>query len=125
MVGFGGEGADHRGGMALNEGMTARFRGSSDFFQTGRKAPENSEAGHSSVSSCVGSSSEIIDLSNVLPTFRLLVFRSDRLERWSEIEAPDAISAIHQAAQQEDQGVVELWSDEGKLATLRPVGRHH
>jgi hypothetical protein len=61
----------------------------------------------------------------VLPVYRILVFRSDRLERWSEIEAPDAVSAIQQAAQKEDEGVVELWSDEGKLATLRPVGRHH
>jgi hypothetical protein len=63
-------------------------------------------------------------LSNVLPTFRLLVFRSDRLERWSEIEAPDAVTAIQLAAQQETEGVLELWSDQGKLATLRPVGRH-
>jgi hypothetical protein len=28
------------------------------------------------------------------------------------------------AAQQEEEGVLELWSDQGKLATLRPVGRH-
>jgi hypothetical protein len=62
---------------------------------------------------------------DVLPTFRLLVFRSDRLERWSEIEAPDAVTAIQLAAQAEGEGVIELWSDEGKLATLRPVGRPH
>jgi hypothetical protein len=53
-----------------------------------------------------------------------LVFRSDRLERWGEIDAPDAVEAIQMAAQQEEEGVLELWSDQGKLATLRPVGRH-
>jgi hypothetical protein len=61
---------------------------------------------------------------NNVPTFRLLVFRSDRLERWGEIDAPDALDAIQKAAQQEEEGVLELWSDQGKLATLRPVGRH-
>lgn len=60
-----------------------------------------------------------------LPTFRILVFRSDRLERWSEIEAVSAVEAIQLAAQKEREGIVELWSDEGKLATLRPVGRHN
>ncbi len=60
-----------------------------------------------------------------MPTFRLLIFRSDRLERWSEVDAPDAVEAIQKAAQQEGEGVLELWSDEGKLATLRPVGRHN
>lgn len=58
-------------------------------------------------------------------TFRILVFRSDRLERWSEIEAADAIAAIQLAAQLESEGTVELWSEGGKLATLRPVGRQH
>ncbi|HEX8402926.1 MAG TPA: hypothetical protein VF628_14655 [Allosphingosinicella sp.] len=60
-----------------------------------------------------------------MPTFRLLLFRSDRLERWSEVDAADAVEAIQQAAQREGEGVVELWSDQGKLATLRPVGRPH
>ncbi len=60
-----------------------------------------------------------------MPTYRLLVFRSDRLERWGEIDASDAVEAIQRAAQQESEGVVELWSDQGKLATLRPIGRHH
>jgi hypothetical protein len=60
-----------------------------------------------------------------VPLYRLLVFRSDRLERWNEIDAPNAVEAIHKAAQQEADGMVELWSNEGKLATLRPVGRHH
>jgi hypothetical protein len=34
------------------------------------------------------------------------------------------VTAIQLAAQQETEGVLELWSDQGKLATLRPVGRH-
>ena len=51
---------------------------------------------------------------NTLPdvsTFRILVFRSDRLERWSAIEAEDALEAIQLAAQQESEGTVELWSE--------------
>jgi hypothetical protein len=71
----------------------------------------------------VSLSNGINTLPNV-PTFRILLFRSDRLERWSEIEAADAVEAIQLAAQLESEGTVELWSDQGKLATLRPVGRH-
>ena len=59
-----------------------------------------------------------------MPTYRLIFFRSSRLDRAETIEAPDALSAIHEAARRPSEGVVELWGDQGKLATFRPTTRH-
>jgi hypothetical protein len=59
-----------------------------------------------------------------VPKFRLIYFRANRLERSEAIEAPDALSAIHEAARRPSEGTVELWSDRGKLATFRPTTRN-
>jgi hypothetical protein len=58
-----------------------------------------------------------------VPSFRLFYFRSSRLERSETIEATDPLDAIHQAARRPSSDVVELWSDEGKIATFRPTSR--
>lgn len=59
-----------------------------------------------------------------MPTFRLIYFRASLLDHAETIEAPDALSAIHEAAARPSEGLVELWSDNGKLATFRPAIRH-
>jgi hypothetical protein len=59
-----------------------------------------------------------------VPRFRLFYFRASRLERTETIEAPDPLTAVHEAAGRPSGDVVELWSDEGKIATFRPTSRH-
>ncbi len=59
-----------------------------------------------------------------MPSFRLIYFRASVLDRSETIEAPDALSAIHEAARRPSDGLTELWSDYGKLATFRPTTRH-
>lgn len=56
--------------------------------------------------------------------FRLLYLRSNRLDRWETLEAASALEAIEQAAERPSDDVVELWSEQGRIATFRPVGRH-
>jgi hypothetical protein len=57
--------------------------------------------------------------------FRLLYMRSNRLDHWETFEAESALEAIERAAGRPSNDVVELWSDQGRIATFRPVGRHH
>jgi hypothetical protein len=59
-----------------------------------------------------------------VPLFRLIYFRSSRLDRTETLEAPDTLSAIHEAARRPSEDVLELWSDCGKIATFRPTARH-
>ena len=59
-----------------------------------------------------------------VPLFRLLYFRANRLERHEEIECDSAMEAIHEAATRTSDDVVELWSDQGRLALFRPASRH-
>ena len=63
-----------------------------------------------------------------MPNYRLLVFRSHRLERWQEFEADNHVEAVQKAGDQlgENDGLVELWSSDCKIAVWRPpptVGR--
>ena len=58
-----------------------------------------------------------------MPNFRLFYFRSSRLERSETIEAADAIEAVHQAAKRPSHDLVELWSDQGRIAIFRPASR--
>jgi hypothetical protein len=50
--------------------------------------------------------------------------RSNRLDHWETFEAETALEAVEKAAQRPSNDVVELWSEQGRLATFRPVGRH-
>jgi hypothetical protein len=58
-----------------------------------------------------------------VPVFRLFYFRSSRLERSETFDAPDALTAVHLAAERPSGDVLELWSDQGKIATFRPAQR--
>ncbi|MFN3726570.1 MAG: hypothetical protein ACK4SZ_09715 [Allosphingosinicella sp.] len=55
-----------------------------------------------------------------MPTYRLLFFRANLLERWEEIEAPDYVEAVQQAAQRPSDDRVELWREGHRLASFRP-----
>ncbi len=55
-----------------------------------------------------------------MPTYRLLFFRANLLERWEEIEAPDYVEAVREAAQRPSDDRVELWSEGHRLASFRP-----
>jgi hypothetical protein len=57
--------------------------------------------------------------------FRLLFMRSNRLDHWESIEADSALEAVERAAERPSDDVVELWSEQGRIATFRPVGRHY
>ena len=59
-----------------------------------------------------------------MPAFRLIYFRASRLDRTETIEAPTTLAAIEEAARRPSQDLVELWSDDGKVATFRPATRH-
>ena len=59
-----------------------------------------------------------------MPAFRLIYFRASLLDRSETIDAPSALAAIEEAARRPSHDVVELWSDDGKLATFRPATRH-
>jgi hypothetical protein len=55
--------------------------------------------------------------------FRLLYMRSNRLDHWETFEAESPLDAVEKAAERPSDDVVELWSDQGRIATFRPVGR--
>ena len=55
-----------------------------------------------------------------MPTYRLLFFRANLLERWEEIDATDYVGAVEQAAQRPSDDRVELWSEGQRLASFRP-----
>lgn len=58
-----------------------------------------------------------------VPNFRLFYFRASRLERSETIEAADPLDAVHQASKRPSADLVELWSDEGRIAIFRPASR--
>ena len=58
-----------------------------------------------------------------MPVFRLFFFQSSRLERSETLDAPDALTAVHLAAERPSKDVLELWSDHGRIATFRPAQR--
>ena len=58
-----------------------------------------------------------------MPTYRLLFFRANRLDRWEEFEAANHLDAVHTAAQRESDDVMELWSADGKIGVFRPYMR--
>ena len=55
-----------------------------------------------------------------MPSYRLLYFRANLLERWEEIEAAGYLEAVEQAAQRPSDDRVELWRDGHRLASFRP-----
>jgi len=59
-----------------------------------------------------------------VPAFRLIYFRASRLDRSETIDASTALAAIEEAAKRPSHDVMELWSDDGKIATFRPATRH-
>lgn len=56
----------------------------------------------------------------MMPSYRLLFFRANLLDRWEEIEAADYVEAVQQAAQHPSDDRVELWRDDHRLASFRP-----
>ena len=59
-----------------------------------------------------------------MPTYRLLFFRANLLERWEEIEASDYLEAVEQAVQRPSDDRVELWQGDRRLASFRPSTGH-
>ena len=58
-----------------------------------------------------------------MPTYRLLFFRSNRLERWEELEAESDLDAVQMAAQRQSDDIMELWSSGRKIGVFRPYAR--
>jgi hypothetical protein len=56
-----------------------------------------------------------------LPDYRLLYFRGSRLERWESVEAPDHVAAIQEMSGRGSDRTVEIWSEDKKLAVVRPA----
>jgi len=63
------------------------------------------------------------ELVTPVPNFRLFYFRASRLERSETIEAADPLDAVHEAAKRPSADLVELWSDQGRIAIFRPASR--
>jgi len=55
-----------------------------------------------------------------MPSYRLLIFRASRLERWEEFEADSDRAAVEKAAGSPNDVLAELWSADGKIAIFRP-----
>ncbi len=56
--------------------------------------------------------------------YRLLFFRASRLERWEAIDASNDLDAVHEAARRPSDDLAELWTDNRKIASFRPLGSH-
>ncbi|HEY0115191.1 MAG TPA: hypothetical protein VGB54_05680 [Allosphingosinicella sp.] len=54
--------------------------------------------------------------------YRLLFFHGSELQRWEQIDAGGHLEALEEAGRRPSEGVMELWSDRGKVASFRPVG---
>jgi hypothetical protein len=57
--------------------------------------------------------------------YRLLAFRDHRLIEAETIEANSDIEAVQACAGRQGHNRLELWSNEGRVAILSAVGRHH
>lgn len=57
-----------------------------------------------------------------MPTYRLFFFRHGQLDHWEQFEADDHMAAIEACGKWPSDGPVELWSEGGRVATLKPVG---
>jgi hypothetical protein len=57
-----------------------------------------------------------------MPDYRLLFFRGGALDHWEMIEATDHLAALEEAGARPSEGLMELWSDERKVASFKPVG---
>jgi hypothetical protein len=57
--------------------------------------------------------------------FKLLFFRGSHLHHFETLDAPDELTAIHEAARRPSEDLVELWSPVGRIALFRPARRHH
>jgi hypothetical protein len=59
-----------------------------------------------------------------MPTYRLLFFRANRLDRWEEFEAANHLDAVYTAAERQSDDLMELWSPAGKIGVFRPYARN-
>ena len=57
-----------------------------------------------------------------MANYRLLFFRGGQLDHWESIEASDHIAALEEAGQHPSEGLMELWSERGKVASFKPMG---
>ena len=57
-----------------------------------------------------------------MPVYRLLFFRGGALDHWESIDAPDHLAALEEAGARPSEGLMELWSDDRKVASFKPVG---
>jgi hypothetical protein len=56
--------------------------------------------------------------------YRLLYFHANQLERWETIEASNELEAVEKAARRPSDDRAELWVDDKRIASFRPVGAH-
>lgn len=56
-----------------------------------------------------------------MPRYRLLFFRINILDRWEDIEAPDDIGAVQDAAGRTGDYRIEVWRRDRRLAIIRPA----
>ncbi len=54
--------------------------------------------------------------------YRLLFFRASRLERWETIDASSDLDAVQEAARRPSDDVAELWAENRRIASFRPLG---
>lgn len=59
-----------------------------------------------------------------MQTYRLLFFRGGQLDHWEMIDAPDQLTALEEASRRPSEGLMELWFQDRKIASFRPVGTH-
>jgi hypothetical protein len=71
-------------------------------------------------SSC-GADYSTSNLSFEVAKYSLLFYRGAILEYSEELQAGGHLEAVHQAVQRPSTDVVELWCEEGKIASFRPL----
>lgn len=57
-----------------------------------------------------------------MATYRLLFFHGGQLDHWEMIEAADHMAALEVAGHHPSEGLMELWSEQGKVASFKPMG---
>jgi hypothetical protein len=55
-----------------------------------------------------------------MANYRILYFSTNRLERWEEFEADTFVAAVQIASSRAGDEPVELWSEQGRIASFRP-----
>ena len=53
-----------------------------------------------------------------MPTYKVLIFNANQLDRWETFEADDDLAAVNAAPPCEEGGKIEVWRADTRLAKI-------